>query len=292
MRADIGLLHASPFARVEDFRCRQREGDPSEREPQAKFAVSFTRKGAFEYRLGKRTSAIHSGVILLENANTERLVNHYGALRDECTVIELNHDFFSRVASDLSNGGRPGTSAIAKGFPASVLPATPRLDNLQSMIFNAGRTTFPGVTLRIDALLIDLLKEIGNAFDPSAQTDLPLSLDRKSREFYLENIDRAKELMRAKFREELSLADISRGAGISLFHFSRVFKQFTNFSPHQYLLRLRLEHAHLLLCNTSLNITEICFDSGFNSLEYFISAFTGRYGLSPGKYRKVPSTMR
>jgi AraC family transcriptional regulator len=290
MHADLTLLHASPFARVTDFRCNHREGDPSRPEYQADFAISFTRKGAFEFCLGKRASAIHSGVVLLENPGTERIVRHYGALRDACTAIEIRRDFFLRLSEEDSDGER--RPAIAKGFPASVLPATPRLEALHSLIFHAGKTTFPGVTLRIDALLIELLPEIAKAFGASAETRPHCSLDRKRREFYLENIDRAKNLMGAKFREELSLSDIARGAGISLFHFSRVFKQFTNFSPHQYLLHLRLEHADLLLRNTFLSVTQICFESGFNSLEHFISAFTRQYGLSPGKYRRSKRAYR
>lgn len=286
MQANLTLLHASPFARVVDYRCNHREGHPPETEHQANFAVSFTRRGAFEFRLGKRVSTIHSGVLLLENPDTEQVVRHYGALKDDCTTIELSDDFFLRFFTEGRNGkGRPST-AIAKGFPKSVLPVTPRLEALHSLIFNAGKTTIPGVTLRIDALLVELLWEIASAFDLSMRPQSPLSLDRKTREFYLENIDRAKKLMRAKFREELTLSDISRDAGMSLFHFSRIFKQLTSFSPHQYLLHLRLEYAHLLLRNTFLSVTEICFESGFNSLEHFSSVFTRQYGLSAGKYRR------
>jgi AraC family transcriptional regulator len=285
VHADLTLLHASPFARLVDFRCNHREGCPSEVEYQANFAVSFTRRGAFEFRLGKRASTIHSGVLLLENPDTERAVRHYGALKDDCTAIELSDDFFFQLFAEDLSGKAPPSTAITKGFPKSVLPVTPRLEALHSLIFNAGKTTIPGVTLRIDALVIELLWEIALAFDASAKTWAPCSLDRKMREFYLENIDRARKLMQARFREELSLCDIARDAGISLFHFSRIFKQFTTFSPHKYLIHLRLEHARLLLRNTFLSVTEICFESGFNSLEHFSSAFTRQYGLSPRRYR-------
>jgi AraC family transcriptional regulator len=286
MRANTRLLHDSPLAAVEDFRCNHRDGDLLELEHQAKFAVIFTRNGAFEYRLGKLASAIHSGVLLLENANTERRVGHYGALKDNCTAIELKHDAFFNLVTGLSNGKKSNRSPIAKGFPASVLPTSPRFDSLHSLIFNAGQTSFPGVTLRIDALIVEVFREIAKAFDASPRLQPTNSLDRRTREFYLENIDRAKTLMQVRFREELSLSNIARVAGISLFHFGRIFKDLTNFSPHQYLLWLRLEHAGLLLHNTSLSVTEICFESGFNSLEHFISTFTRLYGVSPGKYRR------
>jgi len=48
-----------------------------------------------------------------------------------------------------------------------------------------------------------------------------------------------------------------------------------------------LNRARFLLLNTSLSITEICFESGFNSLEHFIAAFTQHNGASPRKYRRL-----
>jgi len=90
--------------------------------------------------------------------------------------------------------------------------------------------------------------------------------------------------MLANFQRELTLAEIARHAFVSDFHFSRIFKKFTARSPHQYLLELRLQHA-LLLRNTSLSVSEICFASGFNSFPHFIASFTRRYRISPSKAR-------
>lgn len=273
MHAHIRPLHVSSLASVLDFRCAQQECETSAVEYQATFAVSFTRRGAFQYRLGRRVSGIHSGVVLLENAGSERTVSHYGALRDECTAIEFRSELFF-------NGTR------AKTFPTSTLPNTPRLETLHSLILAAGRTSFPGVKLRIEDLVIEMLQMIRRTLNGSPEGNSLPPLSRKQRDLHLENIDRAKSLMRQRFREELSLAEVARAAGISVFHFSRLFKEFTSFSPHQYLVHLRLEHARLLLRNTLLNITDICFESGFNSLEHFIAAFVQRHGVSPRKYRR------
>jgi AraC-like DNA-binding protein len=212
--------------------------------------------------------------VLLENADSERIVSHYGALQDECTTIQFSPELFS-------DGTR------AKQFPTSILPNTPQLEALHSCIFAVGRTNFSRVTLRIDNLLVEMLRVIWRSLNGSARAEAPVLLDGKQRDLHLENIDRAKVFMRQRFREELSLAEVARAAAISIFHFSRLFKKFTNFSPHQYLIHLRLEHARLLLLNTSLSITEICFESGFNSLEHFIATFKQHNGASPRKYRRL-----
>jgi AraC-like DNA-binding protein len=273
MHAHIRQLHLSPSASVLDFRCTHPERETPTVEYQPTFAVSFTRRGAFQYRLGRQTSPIHSGVVLLENADAERIVSHYGALQDECTTIQFSRELFS--------GG-----TRAKQFPTSILPNTPELEALHSCIFAAGRTNIPGVTLRIDNLIIEMLRVIWRSVNGCARAEASAPLDCKQRDLHLENIDRAKIFMRQRFREELSLSEVARAAAISIFHFSRLFKKFTNFSPHQYLIHLRLEHARLLLRNTALSVTEICFESGFNSLEHFIAAFVQHNGASPRKYRR------
>jgi AraC-like DNA-binding protein len=84
-------------------------------------------------------------------------------------------------------------------------------------------------------------------------------------------------------------AEIARHSHISVFHFSRLFKQFTSSNPYQFLIDVRLKHAALLLRNTSLPVTQICFESGFNSFEHFILSFSKHYGTSPSKYRRQKS---
>ncbi len=65
------------------------------------------------------------------------------------------------------------------------------------------------------------------------------------------------------------------------------FKQFNIFSPYKYLQDLRLKNAEMLLKSTTLSITDVCFMSGFNSLDYFSTAFSKKYKLSPSKYRSA-----
>jgi transcriptional regulator GlxA family with amidase domain len=75
---------------------------------------------------------------------------------------------------------------------------------------------------------------------------------------------------------------------VSPFHFSRLFKTFTAFSPHQFLLNTRLKNAEILLKNTSLSIADIAFASGFNSIEHFSTAFKNKFKCAPSKMSKIP----
>ena len=71
--------------------------------------------------------------------------------------------------------------------------------------------------------------------------------------------------------------------GYSLFR--KEFKRITGKSPNQYLLDLRLEKAKYLLVMTTLNISEIGYQTGFDSIFYFSKLFKKKYSCSPKKYR-------
>src|SRR5262245_33068540 len=96
----------------------------------------------------------------------------------------------------------------------------------------------------------------------------------------------ARDLIRDRLEEELTLADLSLEADLSAWHFLRAFRQAFGETPHSFLTRVRLERAKELLTVSSRPVTEICFDVGFNSLGSFSALFSNRVGLSPAEYRR------
>lgn len=90
---------------------------------------------------------------------------------------------------------------------------------------------------------------------------------------------------RERLCEPISLQDMSRVAYVSPFHFNRVFHQITGLPPNKFISAMRLDEAKRLLLNTSLSITDICFDVGYNSLSTFTRRFTERVGLGPREFR-------
>ncbi|QEN03439.1 AraC family transcriptional regulator [Thiospirochaeta perfilievii] len=87
--------------------------------------------------------------------------------------------------------------------------------------------------------------------------------------------------------ENLTLDDISKVAGISKFHFSRLFKQFNNITFHKYLNQTRINYAVSLFENEENTITEIALSSGFNSLSTFIRIFKQEKRCTPREYKKA-----
>ena len=96
---------------------------------------------------------------------------------------------------------------------------------------------------------------------------------------------RAKDLVDARYRDPLTVADMARTAGLSPAQFSREFRRTFGEAPHQYLLTRRLERAAALLRNTDRTVTEICFDVGLASVGSFTTSFRRIHGMAPRAYR-------
>lgn len=86
--------------------------------------------------------------------------------------------------------------------------------------------------------------------------------------------------------EGLSVERLANVAGISAFHFSRLFRNTTGRSPYQYYDELRFQRARDLLITTRLDVADIGATLGFASPSQFARAFRRRAGCSPRAYRR------
>jgi AraC family transcriptional regulator len=88
------------------------------------------------------------------------------------------------------------------------------------------------------------------------------------------------------FSCDLSLQALANESGYSRVHFVRMFRAATGFSPHNYLLNLRLERARELLNNPSLSLIDIALDCGFSSHSHMSRLFHKSVGVTPSAYRR------
>ena len=88
------------------------------------------------------------------------------------------------------------------------------------------------------------------------------------------------------FTREISLKEFGKQFHLSEKYISRYFNEHFHITLSQYINHLRLEHARQLLQETTLSITEVAMQSGYENVSYFIRSFKKMYGMSPLKYRK------
>lgn len=87
--------------------------------------------------------------------------------------------------------------------------------------------------------------------------------------------------------EDISLSTLSALVDLSPYHFARLFRQFTGYSPHQYLLRQRINAAKVFLADRKYTLAEIAYRVGFSSQSHFTTSFSKWVGTTPALYRRT-----
>ncbi len=102
-------------------------------------------------------------------------------------------------------------------------------------------------------------------------------------------IERVIGYMQNNSADPLDLRQLATVAGISKYHFIRVFTSITGITPMTFLTCLRLEHAKRLFLATGATVTEVCQKVGYSSIGSFSDTFTRLVGMTPSRYRASPA---
>ncbi|MBX3522838.1 MAG: helix-turn-helix transcriptional regulator [Xanthobacteraceae bacterium] len=138
----------------------------------------------------------------------------------------------------------------------------------------------PGSAIYVETLVQQLQMELGRSLrGVQAAGKAPANLAQAQ-------LHRLLEYIEVRIAEDISLSDLAALAGLSRFHFLRIFKNTVGTTPHQYVLRRRLELAKTLLADGDLPIQAIAARAGFTSAVHFSRAFQQRVGVSAREYRK------
>jgi AraC family transcriptional regulator len=97
---------------------------------------------------------------------------------------------------------------------------------------------------------------------------------------------RIKELVYAKMEGDLSLDEMAQSVELSTAHFARMFRKSTGETPHQFVLRKRLERAKTMLRARDARVLDVALACGFKTQQHFAQAFREVWGVSPTEYRQ------
>jgi AraC family transcriptional regulator len=109
--------------------------------------------------------------------------------------------------------------------------------------------------------------------------------------FHREAIEKVILLMQTDPSAELDWDILARTACISRYHFLRIFEGLTQYSPHRFLVALRMDKAKRLLLETSLSIADLAYEVGYSSSATFIRVFKMTVGMSPTIFRRMAQNM-
>jgi AraC-like DNA-binding protein len=103
----------------------------------------------------------------------------------------------------------------------------------------------------------------------------------------LEMLDNIFKYIENNYREQINLSEVAKAASFSMYHFTRFFKDATGMTFWQYLNNYRISKAVNYLMNTSDSISDIAYNSGFNSIKTFNRVFKQAKGYSPSQFKKI-----
>jgi AraC family transcriptional regulator len=129
----------------------------------------------------------------------------------------------------------------------------------------------------IDLLCIQLLR---------AHSAFPLPLVDRHGGLSARQLSRLTAYIRDHLDEPIGLQELADLVGLSRFYLCTAFRKATGYTPHQWLVRLRMERARGLLADRRLSITEIAFSVGYQTPSSFAHAFRAAIGITPSTFRE------
>jgi AraC-like DNA-binding protein len=251
---------------VADFRCSAGPGDTPFVEQFRCHSVSYVRKGSFGCRSRGRAFELVAGSILVGYPGDEFICTHDHVCGDECLSFFLDPELVEAI------GDRTETWQVGAAPPLPELMVLGELAQAAA----SGRSDIG-------------LDEIGQLF-ASRFVEVVSGRSREPAPAKARDRRRAVETalwIDANSHREINLEDAAAEAGISPFHFLRLFSSVLGVTPHQYLVRSRLRHAARLLTEHDFPITEIAYDVGFGDLSNFVRTFHRAAGVSPRRFREA-----
>lgn len=130
-----------------------------------------------------------------------------------------------------------------------------------------------------------VLYELSVSDDARVLASSSFSHTRKSTES--NRVQKVKEYINDNYARQLNLADMADLVGMSPVAFSRFFRQRTGRTLSDYIIDIRLGHAARMLVDSSKNISEICYECGFNNLSNFNRTFKAKRNYTPRDFRAM-----
>lgn len=225
------------------------------------YEVALVEAGTVEYRVGTRLIELGADAAIVVPAGTEHATSPGKEAR--ASSVWIDRAWMDELGGVLGKKLRPDPI---------VLRATRQVRSLLSLLFEEAMGADVGRMLAVESLaeLLGLTiyrtdgtgdKAGGGPMDPRVLA--------------------AMDLAEQRYGDSIGVDEMASAAGLSRFHFSRLFREQVGVSPYRFLLRTRLRRAAELLRSGPCAVTEAALSVGFNDLSRFSRAFRAEFGLVP-----------
>lgn len=260
---------ASPSVRIKSWLASDRESarkyEPAAHED---FEITWVEQGRLIYHIGQNKLELGPGESIVVPTHIEHATEF--ALGLSVASVHVKASLAEEIAEAI------GCPAGERAY--RVHADDEQLVRLGQMLRHEAAGSAPGSSLAVDALAEALvIGAVRAEKDPRVRTPAG-RLDR--------GIAAALDLIETRHADPLCVDQMARAAGMSRFHFSRLFREQTGKSPYQHLVDVRLSHAATALRRGRASVSEVALRTGFADLSRFSRLFRERMGVSPSRYRK------
>jgi AraC family transcriptional regulator len=254
---------------VHEVVCNAGPSDRPFEERHEGFSVSAVIDGSFTYRSDAGRGLLYPGALLLGNSGSCFECGHAHGVGDRCISLNVRDDLFGEIAAAAASTSRFRFSAPSLPPSPKALPVVALMEAL----------SLRAPALRRDELVLGLIERVVAATaDQKRIAAAPAALEAR-------RVVEAIRLVESDAARPVRLQDLAAGAGMSKYHFLRVFRRLTGMTPYQYLLSARMRRAALDLASSRRPVLAIALDSGFGDLSTFNHRFRAAFGATPTQYR-------
>lgn len=249
---------------VVEYLCSSGPGDTPFKEQHHTFTLSLVRAGGFGYRHRERVHELVPGSLLIGHRGDDYVCTHDHVHGDECLSFE-----FSPELSESAG-------LIERIRALAVLPPLPEIMILGEL----AQASIDGRSdVALDEVAWLVFSRAAGLVDARPDGAVPVAASDRRRAV------RTALWIDEHATEPLTLEQSSREAGLSAFHFLRVFSRTLGVTPHQYLVRSRLRRAAAMLAGDDRSVTDVAYDCGFGDVSNFVRTFHRAAGVPPRAFR-------
>lgn len=237
------------------------------------------------------------GLSLVNGHNRRIFHEHHSAAHDfsdnSIYIRDLSCDYkadlngpFEFMLFELSSSALAAFSEDAS-MP-SVRSLSPRTAVEDKVLANLGRALLPALEnpALASPLFIDQLSAAIGTHLVQWYGGQPVTIVERRLKLSPAHERLAKELLSENLGSEISISEVAQACNLSRGHFTRMFRETTGMTPHQWLIGNRLARACHLLRSTELALAEVAIACGFSDQSHFTRIFSRAKGSPPGSWRR------
>jgi RpiB/LacA/LacB family sugar-phosphate isomerase len=198
-------------------------------------------------------------------------------------------DFAEQVAlAVLRRDAERGIIITGRGVGASV--SANRVPGIRAALCNDSFSAYSGakaegmnvLVLSVQSLEPERAKEVVDAYVGATLAPIEVVGGLPPR-----RLQKVLEYVKENIEKDLSVTEMAQVVGMSQYYFSKLFKMSTGTTPHQYVMRQRVERAQELLREGGAALVEVATNVGFETQSHFTSVFRRLVGITPKKFREM-----